>query len=54
VLVITHYARILNYLRPDNVHVMYDGRIVVSGGPELAEELERVGYKGIEERYLSS
>jgi Fe-S cluster assembly ATP-binding protein len=54
VLVITHYARILNYLRPDYVHVMYDGRIVVSGGPELAEELERVGYKGIEERYLSS
>ncbi|MDW8043388.1 MAG: Fe-S cluster assembly ATPase SufC [Nitrososphaerota archaeon] len=52
VLVITHYARILNYLRPDYVHIMYDGRIIVSGGYELAEELERVGYKGIEEKYL--
>ncbi|MEN3047544.1 MAG: Fe-S cluster assembly ATPase SufC [Candidatus Caldarchaeales archaeon] len=51
-LVITHYARILNYLRPDYVHIMYDGRIIASGGFELAEELERVGYKGIEEKYL--
>ncbi|MCS7095184.1 MAG: Fe-S cluster assembly ATPase SufC [Thaumarchaeota archaeon] len=52
VLVITHYARILNYLRPDYVHIMYDGRVIVSGGFELAEELERVGYKGIEEKYF--
>jgi len=46
-LVITHYARILNYLRPDLVHVMYEGRVVASGGFELAEELERVGYAAL-------
>lgn len=44
-LVITHYKRILNYLKPDFVHVMYDGKIVASGGPELAERLEQQGYK---------
>jgi Fe-S cluster assembly ATP-binding protein len=48
VLVITHYARVLNYLRPDYVHVMFDGRIVASGGFELAEQLEKTGYKGFE------
>jgi Fe-S cluster assembly ATP-binding protein len=46
-LVITHYQRILNYITPDFVHVMLDGRIVKSGGPELAVELERVGYEGL-------
>ncbi len=45
VLVITHYQRILNYLRPDHVHVMYDGRIVESGGLQLLEEIERDGYR---------
>lgn len=50
-LIITHYARILNYLRPDHVHVMYDGRIVESGGFELAQELELKGYKEIETKY---
>lgn len=44
VLLITHYQRILNYVRPDHVHVMMEGRIVRSGGFELAEELERSGY----------
>ena len=44
VLLITHYQRILNYVRPDHVHVLIDGRIVRSGGFELAEELERSGY----------
>ncbi len=44
VLVITHYNRLLNELRPDRVHVLAQGRIVSSGGPELAEELERSGY----------
>jgi len=44
VLVITHYNRILNYIKPDHVHVMVDGRIQVSGGPELALELESRGY----------
>ncbi len=44
VLVITHYQRILNYIKPDYVHIMLDGRIVVSGGPELALTLEEQGY----------
>jgi Fe-S cluster assembly ATP-binding protein len=44
VLVITHYNRILNYIKPDRVHVMVDGRIQVSGGPELALKLESQGY----------
>jgi Fe-S cluster assembly ATP-binding protein len=43
-LVITHYQRILNYIKPDHVHVFVDGRIVESDGPELAEKLEREGY----------
>jgi Fe-S cluster assembly ATP-binding protein len=44
VLAITHYQRLLNYLHPDQVHVLIDGRIVASGGPELAERLENEGY----------
>jgi Fe-S cluster assembly ATP-binding protein len=44
VLLITHYQRLLDYVRPDFVHVLADGRIVRSGGPELALELEREGY----------
>lgn len=44
VLLITHYQRILNYIKPDFVHVLVDGRIVDSGGPELALELEEAGY----------
>jgi Fe-S cluster assembly ATP-binding protein len=43
-LVITHYQRLLDHIRPDRVHVLADGRIVASGGPELALELEREGY----------
>ncbi len=43
-LVITHYQRLLDYIRPDKVHVLAAGRIVASGGPELALELERSGY----------
>ena len=43
-LVITHYQRILNYITPDLVHVFVGGRIVESGGPELAERLEAEGY----------
>jgi Fe-S cluster assembly ATP-binding protein len=46
VLAITHYARVLRELRADRVHVMSDGRIVRSGGPELAAELETTGYEG--------
>jgi Fe-S cluster assembly ATP-binding protein len=44
-LVITHYQRLLEHIRPDVVHVMANGRIVASGGPELALELERNGYR---------
>ena len=43
-IVITHYQRILNYITPSHVHVLIDGRIVRSGGPELAHELEATGY----------
>ncbi|MFT4199112.1 Fe-S cluster assembly ATPase SufC [Gordonia sp. (in: high G+C Gram-positive bacteria)] len=44
ILLITHYTRILNYIKPDFVHVFVDGRVVESGGPELADELEKSGY----------
>ena len=44
VLLITHYTRILRYIKPDFVHVFVDGRIADEGGPELAEELEANGY----------
>jgi len=44
-LVITHYQRLLDYIKPDTVHVLADGRIVKSGGPELALELEKNGYR---------
>jgi Fe-S cluster assembly ATP-binding protein len=44
-LLITHYQRLLGYIKPDHVHVMVNGRIVRSGGPELAEELEAKGYE---------
>ena len=44
VLLITHFTRILNYVRPDFVHVFLDGRIVAEGGPELADAIEADGY----------
>jgi Fe-S cluster assembly ATP-binding protein len=44
-LIITHYQRILNYVRPHHIHVLFDGRIIKSGGPELALELEAEGYE---------
>ena len=47
VLLITHYQRILNYITPHKIHVLMDGRIVLSGGPELAHELEQKGYEGL-------
>ncbi len=47
VLLITHYQRLLDYVQPDHVHVLADGRIVRSGGPELALELEKEGYAGV-------
>ncbi len=48
IVVVTHYQRLLNYIVPDFVHVLVDGRIVKSGGPELALELEDKGYAGVE------
>jgi Fe-S cluster assembly ATP-binding protein len=45
-LLVTHYQRLLDYVKPDRVHVMAAGRIVKSGGPELALELEKKGYAG--------
>jgi Fe-S cluster assembly ATP-binding protein len=53
VLVITHYQRILNHIKPDFVHVLYEGRIVESGGPALALELEEKGYEWIREKHMS-
>ncbi len=47
VILVTHYQRILNYIQPDHVHVLLDGRIVRTGGPELAQELEEKGYDWI-------
>jgi Fe-S cluster assembly ATP-binding protein len=47
ILLITHYQRLLNYIKPDIVHVLYQGRIIKTGGPELALELERDGYDKI-------
>ena len=49
IIVVTHYQRLLNYIVPDFVHVLVDGRIVKSGGPELALELEEKGYAGVED-----
>ncbi len=49
IVLVTHYQRILNYIHPDHVHVLFDGRIVRSGGSELAEELEEKGYDWIKD-----
>lgn len=53
VLVITHYQRILDYIRPEHVHILVGGRIVMSGGPELALELEEKGYDWVKESLAS-
>lgn len=55
VLAITHYSRLLNELHPDRIHILVNGRIVESGGPELADELERDGYRrfgGVDEEVV--
>jgi len=54
VIVVTHYQRLLNYIVPDKVHVLVDGRIVKSGGKELALELEEKGYSWIEEKVANA
>ena len=53
ILLITHYQRMLNYIVPDRVHVMWDGRIVRSGGKELALELEEKGYDWVKEEVVA-
>jgi Fe-S cluster assembly ATP-binding protein len=53
VLVITHYQRLLDHIIPDFVHVLFDGKIVKSGGKELAFELEKKGYDWIKEEIKS-
>ncbi len=51
ILMVTHYQRLLNYVKPDYVHVMMDGRFVTSGGPELALKLEDQGYEWVEKAF---
>jgi Fe-S cluster assembly ATP-binding protein len=53
-LIITHYQRILDYVRPQYVHIMIDGRIVMEGGNELVERLEREGYDRIREEVAAN
>lgn len=52
-LVITHYQRILDHIQPDRVHILFQGRVVESGGPELARRLEESGYDWVKEKYGS-
>ncbi|CUC19190.1 TPA: Fe-S cluster assembly ATPase SufC [Staphylococcus aureus] len=53
-LMITHYQRLLNYITPDKVHVMYAGKVFKSGGPELAKRLEEEGYEWVKEEFGSA
>ncbi|HFD6055177.1 TPA: Fe-S cluster assembly ATPase SufC [Staphylococcus aureus] len=53
-IMITHYQRLLNYITPDKVHVMYAGKVVKSGGPELAKRLEEEGYEWVKEEFGSA
>ncbi|AHC14281.1 Fe-S cluster assembly ATPase SufC [Salinispira pacifica] len=50
-IIITHYQRILNHIKPDYVHILFDGRIVTSGGEDLVEALEEKGYDWVREQY---
>ena len=54
VLVITHYEQFLNYIKPEFVHIMYDGRIVEEGGFDLAEKIQAQGYDWVAEKYASA
>ena len=53
-LIITHYTRILHYVKPDFVHIMLNGRVVQEGGPELADKLEEQGYDFIREEVAAA
>jgi Fe-S cluster assembly ATP-binding protein len=50
-LVITHYQRLLEYIKADRISILFEGRVVLTGGPELALELERTGYEMIRQQY---
>ena len=50
-LVITHYERILNYIKPDHLHILMDGKVVLSGGPEVVKELEQKGYDWVRDQF---
>jgi Fe-S cluster assembly ATP-binding protein len=54
VLIITHYQRILHLVEPEFVHIMFDGRIVKEGGPELVEQLEKRGYGWIRDEVAAA
>ena len=54
ILLITHYQRILNYVKPDHVHVFHEGKIVLSGGPELSTKLEEHGYDWVTQELAST
>ena len=54
VIVITHYQRLLDYIKPDIVHVLYQGRIIRTAGPELALELEKRGYDWVIKEFEDS
>ena len=54
ILIITHYQRILDYIKPDFVHILLDGRIVEEGGPELVAKLEEHGYDWIREEVAAN
>ncbi len=51
IVIITHYNKVLQYLEPDHIHVLYNGKIVKSGGIELAHEIEEKGYEEIKKEY---
>ena len=50
-LVITHYERLLTYIKPDHLHILMNGKIVLSGGPELVKELESKGYDWVRVKF---
>jgi Fe-S cluster assembly ATP-binding protein len=54
IVVVTHYQRLLNYIVPDFVHVLLNGRIIKSGGKQLALELEETGYAGLEDELVGA
>jgi len=54
ILIITHYKRMLNYVKPSNAHLLMDGKVVVSAGPELADEIDEKGYEHARKKYMAA